>query len=124
MLSEAGTPEGTAKRLYNASHQHGPQETRNKDPSQRNECMSLALQLNGYRLTTAEILYHMPDHPGLLQSFVWQEYDIAPDYPALDKFLAFWKRELEGPLHSVRVATTELVRASDWRNARFLRHLH
>jgi len=32
---------------------------------------NLALQLNGYRLTTAEILYHMPDHPYLLQSFVW-----------------------------------------------------
>ena len=30
----------------------------------------LSLQLNGYRLTTAEILYYMPDHPALLQSFV------------------------------------------------------
>ena len=28
------------------------------------------LMLKGYRLTTAEILYHMPDHPKLLQTFV------------------------------------------------------
>ena len=25
-------------------------------------------QLEGYGLTTATILYHMPDHPGLLQT--------------------------------------------------------
>ena len=86
--------------------------------------MSLSLQMNGYRLTTAEILYHLPDHPALLQSYVWQEYDLAPHYPALDKFLAFWKRELEGRLHSVRVASCELIRASEWHNATFLRHLH
>ena len=34
---------------------------------------NLILQLRDYRLTTAEILYHMPDHPKLLQSYVWQE---------------------------------------------------
>src|SRR5271165_3038509 len=29
--------------------------------------MSLALQMKDYRLTTAEILYRLPDHPKLLQ---------------------------------------------------------
>lgn len=59
----------------------------------------------GYCLTTAEILYFMPDHPSLLQSFVWQEFDLPPDFPALHRFLDFWRRELDGPLHRVRVAT-------------------
>lgn len=75
------------------------------------------LQLRGYRLTTAEILYHMPDHPGLLQTFVWQEYDLAPRFPALTKFLDFWERELDGPLHSVRLASTALIKPSEWRHA-------
>lgn len=66
--------------------------------------MTLALQLKDYRLTTAEILYRMPDHPGLLQSFVWQQLDQVPEYPALRRFLAFWRRELDGQVHSVRVA--------------------
>ena len=60
-------------------------------------------QLQGYRLTTAEILYHLPDHPAVLQSFVWQELDIAPHYPVLRRFLEFWEREIEGRLHSVRL---------------------
>lgn len=66
-------------------------------------------RLNGYRLTTAEILYHRPDHPALLQSFVWQEYDLAPRFPVLNKFLQFWQRELDGKLHSVRVAAVGII---------------
>lgn len=69
----------------------------------------LKLLLNDYRLTTAEILYHLPDYPRLLQSYVWQEYDLAPKFPQLNKFLAFWERELDGKLHSVKVASAELV---------------
>ncbi|MGK7863717.1 usg protein [Falsiroseomonas sp. E2-1-a4] len=70
-----------------------------------------------WRLTTAEILYHMPDHPGLLQTFIWQKHDLAPSFPALGQFLAFWQREIEGPLHSVRVASTALIRPAELRYA-------
>jgi uncharacterized protein Usg len=65
--------------------------------------------MKGYRLTTAEILYHRPDHPALLQTYLWQEYDIAPRFPVLNKFLQFWVRELDGKLHSVRVAATGII---------------
>ena len=67
------------------------------------------LTLRGYRLTTAEILYHMPDCPALLQSFVWQELDIAPKFPVLTEFLRFWTTSLDGKLHSVRVAARGLI---------------
>jgi len=70
---------------------------------------SLAMQLSGYRLTTAEILYHLPDHPGLLQSFVWQNLDLAPKFPKLRAFLDFWEQEIDGPLHSVTVGQTRLI---------------
>jgi uncharacterized protein Usg len=52
----------------------------------------------------------MPDHPGLLQSFIWQEMDLAPGYPELRKFLDFWHRDLDGTVHSVRVATARLTK--------------
>ncbi len=76
----------------------------------------LELQLKGYGLTTAEILYRMPDHPVVLQTFVWQEYDIAPKFPVLLGFIDFWKRELEGPLHSVRYTHKRLISPSEWRS--------
>jgi uncharacterized protein Usg len=65
--------------------------------------------LENYRLTTADILYHMPDHPSLLQSFVWQEYDLCPDFPVLKKFLDFWEQKIDGKLHSVEIASCELI---------------
>ncbi len=61
------------------------------------------LQVRGYRLTTAEIIYRLPDHPALLQSFVWQKFDLPPDFPELRKFLEFWSHNIDGKLHSVNV---------------------
>lgn len=72
-------------------------------------------QLDGYGLTTAEIHYRLPDHPSLLQLFVWQDYDIAPDFPELRGFLMHWHRRIEGPLHSVRVAHQRLIRKAELR---------
>jgi uncharacterized protein Usg len=75
----------------------------------------LRLQLEGYRLTTAEIIYFRPDHPGLLQSFIWQDLDIAPHFPVLGRFLDFWERELDGRLHSVRVAAARVIMPARFR---------
>lgn len=74
------------------------------------------MMLKDYRLTTAEILYHMPDHPNLLQSFTWQKLDIAPRFPELRKFLDFWSRTIEGRLHSVTVASSQLVKPARFRH--------
>lgn len=76
---------------------------------------NLITQLKDYRLTTAHILYHLPDHPKLLQSYIWQEYDLAPRFPELKKFLEFWSRELDGKLHSVYVASKEIITPGDAR---------
>jgi len=76
---------------------------------------SLELQLQGYRLTTAEILYRLPDHPALLQSFIWQNLDLAPRFPVLNRFLEFWEKNIEGRLHSVIVANTRLITPGELR---------
>ena len=70
-----------------------------------------------YRLTTAEILYRLPDFPDLLQVFLWQKLDLAPDFPVLRGFLDFWRDNIEGAIHSVRVAQAGLL------SRRELRHI-
>jgi uncharacterized protein Usg len=62
-----------------------------------------------YSLTTAEILYRLPDHPSLLQTFIWQNLDLAPHFPELRRFLEFWQRELDGKLFQVRVAARDIM---------------
>jgi uncharacterized protein Usg len=76
----------------------------------------IELMLKGYGITTAHILYHMPDHPHVLQSYIWQDYDIAPKFPALFRFIEFWIDTLDGPLHSVRYTHKRLIAPNEWRN--------
>ena len=61
-------------------------------------------QVSGYGLTTAHILYRRPDHRWLL---------LFPEFPELQRFLAFWQEKLEGPLHSVRVAHCKLIKPAE-----------
>jgi uncharacterized protein Usg len=76
---------------------------------------SFRAQLAGFSLTTAEILYRLPDHPSLLQSYIWQDYDEHPRFPRLRTFLDFWSRNLDGKLFRVRVAHKRLITPAELR---------
>src|SRR5215472_8748827 len=78
----------------------------------------------GYGLTTAEILYRMPDHPSILQTYVWQNYDLFPRFPALKDFLQFWQEKLEGPLFRVTVAHSRLIKPAELRAVDGVFRLH
>ncbi|MFK7839788.1 MAG: Usg family protein [Bdellovibrionales bacterium] len=77
----------------------------------------LSIQMKDYRLITAQIYYHMPDFEEILQEFIWQEYDLAPKFPELSKFLDFWENKIDGKLHSVYVAKQEIITSNDYRAA-------
>lgn len=81
-------------------------------------------QVAGFGLTTAHILYRRPDHKWLLQSYVWQDYDLFPQFPELQKFLNFWQKKLEGPLHSVQVAHSKLIKPAEFRAVKGEFRLH
>ena len=66
-------------------------------------------QMSGERLTTAEVLYYIPDHPKLLQTFTWQTLDRAPEFPRIHRFLQFWSREIDAVIHTVTVSAVGLV---------------
>ena len=74
------------------------------------------LMLKGYGLTTAEMFYRMPDYRNVLNSFVWQDYDLAPDYPQLFHFIEYWQDQMDGPLHSVRFTHRKWIGPGEWRN--------
>jgi uncharacterized protein Usg len=82
------------------------------------------LMLKGYGLTTAEIFYRMPDYRNVLNTFVWQQYDLAPDYPELFKFIEFWQTKIEGPLHSVRFTHRKMIGVAEWRHVKGEFRLH
>jgi uncharacterized protein Usg len=81
-------------------------------------------QLSGKRLTTAEVLYYMPDHPTLLQTFLWQTLDEAPDFPRIQRFLEFWRREIDAVIHSVAITSVAQAAPASTRAARFYGRLN
>jgi uncharacterized protein Usg len=83
-----------------------------------------AAQLRGGRLTTAEVLYYMPDHPALLQRFLWQTIDLSPDYPRVRRFLDFWRREIEAVIHSVNISAAGIVTPARFGVGRQIGTLH
>jgi len=88
------------------------------------EMSSTEMMLKGYGLTTAEFTYHMPDYAHVLNTYVWQDYDLAPDHDRLLKFVEFWQRELDGPLHSVRFTHRKMISPGEWRNVKGILNLH
>ena len=84
----------------------------------------LAEQLAGFSLTTAVILYRLPDYPSLLQTYVWQDYDLHPRFPRLRQFLEFWSRNLDGKLFRVTVAHRRLIAPAVWRAGRVESSFH
>lgn len=82
----------------------------------------IELRLRGWRLATAEVLYYLPDHPSLLQSFIWQTLDLAPRYPRIHRFLDFWRAEIDAVIHSVRLASGETLAPAPVRNIDLLLH--
>ncbi len=76
----------------------------------------MEMMLKGYGITTAHIFYRMPDRPAFLQTFLWQKYDLAPDFPEMRGFLKFWQEKLDGPLHSVQYVHRKLISPTEWRS--------
>ncbi len=74
------------------------------------------MMLKGYGLTTAEMFYRMPDYPSVINTFVWQDYDLAPDHNRLLTFIDFWRDEIEGALHSVRFCHRKMISPGEWRH--------
>lgn len=72
-------------------------------------------------LTTAEIIYFMPDYQSILQTYVWQDYDTLPNLPKLQEFIGFWEDKLDGPLHSVKVSVGD---NAAFHTAEFIEVLH
>jgi uncharacterized protein Usg len=84
---------------------------------ERSPVEDLPEDMQDYRLTTAEILYQIPEYPDLLQSYLWQSLDRIPDFPKLNDFLSTWEKDLEGKLHSVRIGYVGIIQPEEWRYA-------
>ena len=73
------------------------------------------LMTAGYGLTLVRVTYPLPDFPSILQEFVWQEYDLYPQFPRVRQFLNYWEREIEVPIRRVELTHQRLIQPSEFR---------
>lgn len=67
-------------------------------------------QLNdNFRLASILVVYRLPDHHSILQEFFWQTLDNPNGYPRMMKFINYWIEHIEAPIHSVKIANTEII---------------
>ena len=62
--------------------------------------------------------------PRCCRRFIWQKFDLAPDFPELRKFLEFWSRNIEGKLHSVNVKQSSRTAPNRVRHVKHQLTLH
>jgi uncharacterized protein Usg len=55
-------------------------------------------------LVTVSVLYYLPDHPSLINEFLWQTMDLGPKYPRIGQFLDFWRREIDATIKEVMIS--------------------
>jgi uncharacterized protein Usg len=75
----------------------------------------------GYSMVTVSVLYWMPDHRNLLNEFVWQTLDLRPRYPRVERFIDYWRREIEAVINEVRITDGPILSPADWRTAKVWR---
>lgn len=64
-----------------------------------------ALKLKyGYKLTTLQIYYYLPDYTNIINEFIYQFLDINPKFPRTHKFLSYWKDNIETPIKEINIA--------------------
>jgi uncharacterized protein Usg len=74
-------------------------------------------QLEGYGRTLAQIYYWHPDRPLIINPhfFVWNDYDVAPEFPVLMEFLRRWNMRNDGKVAFVRVDHQRLISQAEIR---------
>ena len=58
-------------------------------------------------LVSLRVFYYMPDHRNLIQEFMWQTEDVKPKYPRVNKYLNFWRKNIDAVIADIEMAESE-----------------
>jgi uncharacterized protein Usg len=69
-----------------------------------------------YALVSVNVLYFIPDHENLVNEFFWQTLDLHPQFPRVQRFLRFWRREIDARIKNVTITHQPQLPSATWRN--------
>lgn len=76
--------------------------------------------MNAKQRTTIQIFYHVPDHPSIIQEFLYQDLDHVPQFPRMHRLLNYWHAHIEATIQSVQLAVSGYGRLPEYRAPGFV----
>jgi uncharacterized protein Usg len=67
-------------------------------------------------LVSVEVIYFLPTFSNLVNSFYWQTLDVRPKYPRINKFLDFWRKEINAVIKEITICDMPTPEVKRWRN--------
>lgn len=77
-----------------------------------------------FGIATAEVLFFLPDHPHILQTFLWQTEDLFPEFPRICKFTEYWLEHIPARIHTVTVTHSLLIKKKELKVVRDMVYLN
>jgi uncharacterized protein Usg len=59
---------------------------------------------HGYTLVTINVVYYLPDYTSLINEFIFQTLDKKPKYPRIERFLEYWRQEVDAVIKDVNIS--------------------
>jgi uncharacterized protein Usg len=69
-------------------------------------------------IATIRIYYYLPDYISLLQEFVWQTEDKAPEFPRIHQFLWHWKHNILATIESIQLCYSDRYGKTEYINCK------
>ena len=76
--------------------------------------METIMKFEDHRLVTAKIFYRVPGNPELIDTFMWEQLDRVPDFPKLNDFLNYWRKEIKYELHCIETSYVSGAELDEW----------
>jgi uncharacterized protein Usg len=65
------------------------------------------IKIDKWELTTIHIYYWMPDYLHILNLFSFQDDDVPPEYPRMQRFVKYWEENLEARIKEIQIGSTD-----------------
>ena len=63
------------------------------------------IKIDKWELTTIHVYYWMPDYLHILNLFSFQDDDIPPEYPRMQRFVKYWEENIEAKIKEIQIGS-------------------
>ena len=63
------------------------------------------IKIDKWELTTILVYYWIPDYQHILNLFSFQDDDVPPEYPRMQRFVKYWEENIEARIKEIQIGS-------------------